>query len=223
MKINIVMLACGRAPLTLQAIRSLYQNTPLDSFNLTVVNDGEDFPGLPLANAENADVICLRNSGHILGRNRNLGAIWSEKRFGRGDYLCFLDNDVAVFEKWSEKIARVFADAYGLRAVGAVGGYQHPYHATNHDWGMFREADAVAGYSLFIKWSTWDICGPFDESAAGTGQSEDFSFCQRIKNSGWAVGYVHPPVLAHCGITNTEGKPATGAEHFPRRQGLIYQ
>ena len=220
MKINIIMLACGRAQLTLQAIRSLYQNTPLDSFNLTVVNDGpEDFPGLPIANADNVSVLELHNSGHILGRNRNLGVIWSEKRFGRGDFLYLSDNDVVFLPKWSERLTGVYENP-GQGGFQLIGGCNHPFHQAmkttfhnnigNEGHGI-REYTAVAGTSHLMRWWVWDKYGPQVETQSGVGASEDFEYCQRIREAGFRVGAIWPEVVIDTGITQTGGTPSPGA------------
>jgi hypothetical protein len=44
-----------------------------------------------------------------------------------------------------------------------------------------------------------------------------------VKKGGGIVGYIHPPVLSHTGLINSDGKPATGHEAFERFPGLIYE
>jgi GT2 family glycosyltransferase len=144
----------------------------------------------------------------------------SEKVFGHSDWLCFLDNDVAVFEGWLSKAASLL-DSEAIPML--LGGQRHPYHGVTHRLYGVEEVDAVAGYSMFMSWDTWDRFGPFDANAKGIGQSEDWAFSQRVKKGGGIVGYIHPPVLAHCGLTNTDSKPATGHEAFERFPGLIYE
>ncbi len=101
------------------------------------------------------------------------------------------------------------------------------------NWRTFCEiTDAVAGYSMLMRWECFDLYGPFEQEAKGIGQSEDYAFCQKVIRGPEAtffescrnlVGYIHPPVLAHCGITNSNGEPATGADQFERVEGYIYE
>src|ERR1041385_6644553 len=129
-----------------------------------------------------------------------------------------------VFEHWLANMIEI-ASCPGAHLLG---GQRHPYHKPNQrlvyaTGRCVEETDAVAGYSMFMSWDTWDRFGPFDANAKGIGQSEDWAFSQRVKKGGGIVGYIRPPVLAHCGLTNTDSKPATGHEAFERFPGLIYE
>jgi len=244
---NIVLLVRDRPRLTEQALRTLFQNTPKDQFTLTICDDGS-WPETAeiirrYANYENVEVVTFRKSVGIVGFLRNVGAATSERVFGRGEYLYHGDNDVAVFPGW---LAQMTASLNLLHEeVKLVGGYRHPFHGLTGNLiepripGSCRgiePTDAVAGYSHLMRWSTWDAFGPYDQHAKGVCQSEDYSFCQRIINArgvggsyehpnpllGYKVGYIHPPVIAVCGVTNTENKPAIGSDQIPRVPGLVY-
>jgi GT2 family glycosyltransferase len=219
------MLVRDRPRLTDQALESIYNHSVPGHYTLTIVDDGS----LPvtrklLVDRTNTVVCHFSRSIGILGFLRNIGTQVSEKVFGRGNWLCFLDNDVAVFEHWLANMIEI-ASCPGAHLLG---GQRHPYHKPNQrlvyaTGRCVEETDAVAGYSMFMSWDTWDRFGPFDANAKGIGQSEDWAFSQRVKKGGGIVGYIHPPVLAHCGLTNTDSKPATGHEAFERFPGLIYE
>ena len=222
---NVIMLVRDRPRLTDQALESIYNHSVPGHYTLTIVDDGS----LPvtrklLVDRTNTVVCHFSRSIGILGFLRNIGTQVSEKVFGRGNWLCFLDNDVAVFEHWLANMIEI-ASCPGAHLLG---GQRHPYHKPNQrlvyaTGRCVEETDAVAGYSMFMSWDTWDRFGPFDANAKGIGQSEDWAFSQRVKKGGGIVGYIHPPVLAHCGLTNTDSKPATGHEAFERFPGLIYE
>src|ERR1041385_503217 len=217
------MLVKDRPNLTRQALRSIYDHTNLDQFNLTIINDHSMlettalFLGIPKPNWVH---VYFSVSIGILGFLRNIGAQVSEKLFGRGDWLCFLDNDIAVFKDWLPHLVNAASD---LGPGMVLGGQRHPYHKPLNRLFSIEHVDAVAGYSMFMSWSTWDRFGPFDANAKGIGQSEDWAFSQRVKAAHGVGGYVSPPVLSHTGITNSDGKPATGHEAFERFPGLIYE
>ena len=80
--------------------------------------------------------------------------------------------------------------------------------------GALEETDAVAGYSMLMSWETWHKYGPYDQHAKGVGQSEDFAICQKVVKDGGRVGYVSPPVLTVCGLTNTLGEKVPGYEEL---------
>ena len=229
-KVNIVLLVKDRPRLTEQTLNTLYANTPTESFNLTVVGDGCELPTLSILRNyadtcwTNLRFIQLHDSIGIVGWLRNIGASASERYFGRGEWLCFIDNDIAFRPNWLQKM--IFAMDGLPPHVKLLGGYRHPFHGVNARWeppASCEETDAVAGYMHFMEWETWDIYGPYDQHAKGVCQSEDFAFCQKIAKDGGKVGYIHPPVILNCGITNSEGKPAVGSDNFLRLEGYIYE
>lgn len=235
---NIVLITNGSRPRLLeQTLRTLYDNTPVDQFNLVLVFDGLPQNGLP-PNATYDNSVTVWPPCHIVGRLKNLGAYWSERQFGRGEWLCFIDDDMAFSPGWLEKIQQQIADHNQVRLLGSC---RHPFHGINKVLGTYSRldsegpkpedfdgsfvevTDAVAGYCHFMRWSTWDKFGPYDAHAKGTGQSEDFALCRKIVDAGGKVGYIHPPVMAHTGLTSSEGKPILGGELIEKVEGVLYE
>jgi glycosyltransferase involved in cell wall biosynthesis len=240
---NIVLLVKDRPRLTEQTLRTLHEETPRDQFNIVCVDDGS-WPETSqilsrYSRRENCEIVTFLKSVSVVGFLRNVGAWTSERFFGRGDYLCFIDNDIAFLDGWlpkiSEALDHVLVHPDGKedgRQFGILGGYRHPHHGVNHRTGLMgmglptihvEETDAVAGYMHFMRWQTWDLHGPYDQHAKGVCQSEDWAICQSIVQAKGHVGYVHPPVIANCGLTNSERNPAVGHESFVRYPGLIYE
>ena len=230
---NIVLIARDRPRLTEQCLRTLYENTNKDTFNLTIVDDGSDGPASDVIQEygeghDNCEVLTLLYPIGIVGFLRNIGTWASERFFGRGDYLYESDNDLVFLPKWLTIMENRMLHAETFN-IPLLGGYRHPFHSPIGEIARTKLdetieiTDAVAGYSHMMTWQTWDLYGPYDQQARGVCQSEDFAFCQRIVKAGGRVGYVNPPVIANCGITNSEGRPAIGAEHFPRHKDLIYE
>ncbi len=223
---NVCMIVRDRPRLTEQTLRTLYEETPRDQFTLTVCDDGS-WPETAqilarYSRRDNCEVVTFLRSVGIVGFLRNVGVWTSERYFGRGDYLCLIDNDIAFLNKWLKRMVA----AYTVQ-VGVLGGYQHPFHGPRIEQPSITTpsviyTDAVAGYMHFMNWRTWDEFGPYDQHAKGVCQSEDFAFCQKILKEHSTVAYIHPPVIANCGVTNSEGKPAVGSESFIRYPGLIY-
>jgi hypothetical protein len=210
--VNVVMITDGKRPrLAQQTLDSLVYNTP--GMALTVVCDGavEDIPRL--AKAQYLDV---RHPMYILGLSKNLGALVSAKTFGKQDWLYFCDDDVYHRPGWFEQM--VAAMDCLEPTVGILGGGRHPFHGVNSEvnmvGGCFQETDAVAGYSMLLRWGVWDLVGGFDQHAKGTGQSEDFALSRRVISAGMTVGYINPTVVVHCGLTRGNGERAGGWEQF---------
>jgi len=224
---NVVMIARGRAALTRQALKSLYENTPRDEFSLVMIDDAsyrpvtpDNFPELRKGNV--SVVLELTKHCGILGMLRNMGQelASTHPQLGRGDYLLFVDNDVYFRPQWLERMT----DALDLdRNCGVLGGQRHPYHGVNFRPQLRVDAtDAVAGYAMMMRWGVWDAIGPFDAHAKGLGQSEDFALCRKAYTQGMYVGYHNPPTILHTGMTDTNGKPIAGADQFERFEGVLY-
>src|ERR1043166_2831706 len=173
------MLVKDRPNLTRQALDSIFNHTVPGQYTLTIIDDASADKTATLIKGYNALVVRSSRPVGILGFLRNTGAAMSEKVFGRGDWLCFLDNDVAVFEGWLPSLIEI-ASSLGGQLLGCpylLGGQRHPYHKPNQKlvYGTGRvveEVDAVAGYSMFMSWDTWDRFGPFHPTAKGIGQRE---------------------------------------------------
>lgn len=241
---NIVLLVKDRPRLTQQTLDTLYTSTPQDQFNVLIVNDGSTPETVAVLNRyankypSNLDILTFLYPIRIVGFLKNIGAWAAERFFGRGEWLYFSDNDIAFMPHWLERMIQAkeeikINDAQD-KGYAVLGGYRHPFHGvkqTSFLEGEFRgalnlrieETDAVAGYSMLMRWATWDLYGPFDATATGVCQSEDYAFCQKIVANRGHVGYVWPPVMYNCGLTNSEGKPAIGHAEFERRSGLVYE
>jgi len=238
--VNCVLLVRDRPRLTRQTLDTLVKNTSGD-YNVMIVDDASG-PDTQAIIAEfvrpNVRFIRFNEPVGIVGALRNAGANSSEWTFGRGDWLYFSDNDVAFEAGWLEKMTHWLTAGERYAEIKALGGYRHPYHQYHDVFSDFHKdehgrydrdkdnvvlTDAVAGYSMLMRWSTFEKYGPFDANQKGVGASEDFAYCQRIIKDGGKVGYIHPPVLSHTGISNSDGKPAVGAEHFRRVEGVIYE
>ena len=219
---NIVLITNGSRPrLLAQTLRTLYVNTPADQYTLTMVTDGHiEFP-FEQDWGERISVIGMRPPCNVLGRLKNLGIYWSEKQFGRGEWLCVIDDDLAFFPGWLEKMQKAMESSNQLHILGGI---RHPYHQTDTLLnGGIEITDAVAGYCHFMRWEMWDRFGPYDAHAKGTGQSEDFAICRKIVDAGGKVGYIQPAVTAHCGVTDSLGRPAVGMDKIQRKLGVLYE
>ncbi len=98
--INLIMVGRNRRALTIQAIDSLYANTPDDyNWNLVYCDDGSDdfriLRYLRSITRKNFSLLEISSgNSHVLSQLKNLGAYYSEQRWGCGDWLYFSDNDV---------------------------------------------------------------------------------------------------------------------------------
>ncbi len=219
--LNIIMVTRDRLRLVGQTLASLYANTRSD-YKLTVVDDCSDqatrYVLALWQNAHPCDLIA-NESPLPLGASKNRGL---QGKSG----LCYLtDNDVYFTEGWLEDLL-VAWEARDPK-IKLLGGGCHPYLKTNridqHDGYQLHHKDAISGWSWLLEHETWEKYGPLDANALGSGQSEDWAFCQRIRADGYEVASIWPEVVIHCGKTTTEGRPATGAETFQPVAGVLME
>lgn len=226
---NCCLLVKDRPRLTRQALETFVANTDVP-WTMCIVDDASGPETASMlrifAKGHSGKVALLRNetSSGITAQARNLGVYWSERRFGRGHWLCLLDNDCYFTPGWASKMIQAWPPAgYQL-----IGGQNHPYH--KHSGGIVmgeshevRVYLAVAGTCWTLPWPVWDKYGPLVETGApGVGQSEDAAFCNKIREAGGKVGAIWPQVVIHTGVTNSDGKPAIGMADAPRVEGVLY-
>lgn len=223
---NIVLIAKNRPDLTKQTIDTLYRNTDLAQFNLTIIDDDSDcmvryIDKIWISNrwrSGNCTILRSERSRGITGQVRNLGIYWSEKYWGRGDYLYLTDADTYFTPGWLDTLIASIEDDRCRPVVKLLGGWNHPYmqpHANDQavlPGYIVRSHDAVAGASQLMRWETYDKHGPFDAHSPGVGQSEDWAFCQKIIQAGGKVGSIYPRVVFNCGVTNSLGVLSPGAD-----------
>lgn len=229
---NLTMLVHDRPRLTEQALRSLYENTDKKSFTLTCLDDASsDFRTTRLleryaADHRNMALLTLKTSRGITGQARNLAVYWSEKYFGAGDWLALADNDTWYSPGWLEKLTTI-AECTEPNGFRLWGGQVHPYHQPvnrTDDLPILVQSGECAvpvkvtehsmldGPSWLMRWDTWHKYGPLECHTPGVCQGEDVTFCQAITAAGDRIGVIHPHVVAHTGIRQSNGNLAPGAE-----------
>lgn len=232
---TIMLAGSGRIRLLQQALRSYEQTTPVQGHSLIVVVDNEK--------VNDAVCACMRSSlgehrleDHVLntasagqlGALRNTAAHIAQLVY-RSDYLHFVDDDVYFREGWFDQLYRTLVQSW---QIAIVGGDRHPYHKPNAlmKGTAFETTDAVAGYSMFMSTTTYSRLGGFPYEGKGIGASEDWAICQKARRSGMVVGYSTARPVLHCGLTNSNGQPATGADQILANKptdedvkGVIYE
>lgn len=232
---NIVLLARNRWRLTEQALNALMRNTPREEFNLTIVdNQSDDFRTrrtIELASScANATLVRIEKSSQVIARAKNLGVFWSRQTFGAGDWLYLSDNDVWFSSGWLEKLIQgaQLSEPLGYRLWG---GQIHPFHQPRgavHHWEETDMTDhaVLDGPSWLMRWQTWRDVGQFSRTCApGPCQSEDAEWCARLVARGGRIGVIHPHVVVHTGLTQTDGTNAPGRieREAQRISGVLYE
>lgn len=210
----------NRARLLEQTLESLVFNTNLRLVNRLVwVDDCSKMlkaiddvsQRLFLQKMIGMDYVTMHRSMSRLGVGgaKNKG-VEIHKELGRGDFLYLLDADTYFMNGWLDRLLG-YHEEYG-NEFKIIGGGIHPYLQPIAGEGdpNISSHDAVSGWSWSLNYDTWDKYGKLADNALGTGQSEDWEYCQRIRNAGFKVGCIQPQMVIHTGMTNTEGKEIPG-------------
>ena len=224
--INVCMAVRDRFDLTCKTLKSLASSQHpffLNRLTFTIVDDCSQVDHFKVMKSlPNYHII--RNEESLgVGGSKNLAIEESEKRFGRGDYILISDNDA----EWSPKGLETILLAYARgkqEGIRLLGGYAHPFNGTNSliEAGGFtiHTKNAVDGLSWLLEWETWDKYGKLMDNARGVRQSEDWEYCQRIRNDGFEVGVVFPHVVTNLGLIDTFGDEIPGAQQVREQQGM---
>jgi GT2 family glycosyltransferase len=218
-KIAVVMLVRDRGRLTVQALTSLLFNTSAQSqLFITIVDDASKVPFA--YSAPNIHII-RNDESKGTAYARNLGVAHA-KQFNC-DFLYLSDNDVWFSPLW-DLVLHEALQRY--ESIGIIGGWNHPYHQSVDCLGdifAFPGAhhsiithEALAGPSWLLRWGLWDKFGKLSEGGLGVCQGEDCDYGERVTAGGYYLASVVPPVVVSCGLTNTFGHPAPGAELMKR-------
>lgn len=221
---NVTILCANRTRLLKQTLDSLGD---LSNATVTIRDAGFDGDawGIAYEWAQGVGKIAYSPNNIIgTGASRNDVIIQSERSFERGDYLYLSDDDVCFLRPdWLAVLIDAYEAAWeqGYRVLGA---YNHPFHhpVSNDGWAYLGKpvvthavfpVYALALQSMLMRWEVFDHFGPFDSTPPGAVcQGEDVSFGNRIREAGFKLGVITPPLLVNCGITNSFGQPIPGAD-----------
>ena len=214
-KTAVVIITKNRGKLLHQTIKSLFENTPRELFDLIVVDDGSESTSYLEELHERGDIshLILTNLCSP-GACRNMG-MEIVKRLGY-KYVYHSDNDMYFLPKWIEKCQEQLKHHPRIKIIAPYG---HPYHLPN---GEFEEKEgenfycygvnACAGNSWYLETETYLKYGLAENK--GIMCSEDHDFCIRLRKDGFICARFIENKVLHCGISNSSGEPATGAEQM---------
>lgn len=118
----------------------------------------------------------------------------------KGDFICFLNNDVVVSPGWLEKMLKHFAVDKELGALGPttnrVEGYQHIDY--NREGVDFQYTDVLTGFCILLRKEVVDKIGGLD-TCFGFGGQDDSDYMIRTRQAGYKVGIARDVFLYHYG------------------------
>ncbi|NOZ74705.1 MAG: glycosyltransferase, partial [FCB group bacterium] len=212
--VSIIIPVYNKLELTHMCIKSIFQHTAYDSYEIIVVNnnsaDGTEEYLIEMEKRGVKQIILEDNQGFT--RACNIGASQA-----KGDYILFLNNDTEVTPRWLTSmiklmLARKDAGAVGSKLVypdgklqeaggiifsdGSGWNYGRGFHPDDPRFNFVREVDYCSGASLLIRREIWEKIGGFDELYAPA-YYEDTDFCFSVREQGFKVYYQPESVVIH--------------------------
>jgi len=204
----VILITKDRPKLFEQTIKSLFENTPRELFDLIIIDDGSE-QITPVHMKANHLIITDFKSPSTC---RNLGMeIAARKRY---KYVYHTDNDMYFLPGWLEKCIDL-KENKGWKDLAIIGPYCHPYLQENNDIlenksEDFYTVDANSGNSWFMETKDYLHYGLIEHE--GIMNSEDWEMCQRIRKDKKFCVALRDKMVLHCGITNSRGEPSVGAD-----------
>ena len=177
-----------------QTLTTFFLTVNTDYFNrLIIINDCSTFNEVDEVFTRpeflvNPLIIINYNKEQLgVGGSKNKGVELATE-YGRGDMLYMMDGDVFYMFGWLEKLIEAYEKNKDTFKI--IGGGIHPYlqPRRDEDTELLTSHDALSGWSWFLDYETWDKYGKLADNSLGTGKSEDWEYCQRIRNDGYKVG-----------------------------------
>ena len=211
---SIVIPVWNNLELTRQCLESIWQNTPADSFEVIVVDNGSTDCTTEFLYQE-------QTAGRLRAvfNKQNLGfakACNQGARAARGDYLVFLNNDTIVTQDWLEELINCAKKDGSIAIVGAkllfpddtvqhAGAVFNNYKKVYHIYRNFhkdhpavnkeREFQTITAACMLIKKDLFFKAGLFEEGYQNG--FEDVDLCLTIKRLGYKIFYTPKSVVYH--------------------------
>jgi len=223
--VTVVIVSYNTAKLTLDCLRSIYEQTRRVSFEVVVIDNASSDGSVAAIHQEFPECIVIenvKNLGFAAANNQGLCR-------ARGRYALLLNSDTRVLDGAIDK-AVAFADVHpesgmvGCRTLSANGSIQYNcfmfpsllnlalsltqltslrprnrfFGRARMTWWNYdtvREVDAVAGCFMLVRRQAFEEVGPMSEEYFM--YSEDTDWCWRFSRKGWKVLYTPDAVIVH--------------------------
>jgi GT2 family glycosyltransferase len=210
--ISVIIPAGGKCDYTLRCLASMVKHPPATPFEVLVIDD--------CAPDNTAEVMRRVDGVRLISNPQNLGFIRTcnkGAKLAKGEYLCFLNNDIEVTPGWLDELYRTFHDfpntgLVGSKLLNADGTLQEAggiiwqdgsawNFGRNQDpsfpaYNYTREVDYCSGASIMVPKKLFDELQGFDEYYLPA-YCEDSDLALRIRNRGYRVLYQPLSVVYH--------------------------
>jgi len=158
---------------------------------------------------------------HVLTAHDNydadeyLSKVWNALiRASDAEYICLLNNDTRVEDKWLSKLLECFDSEENIGAVGPMtnsssGPQGQAKHRTSHKRVMNAKYPLV-GFCLVFPKAIWEVVEGFDEAYELYG--EDSDFMKRVMEKGYVAQVRTDVFIFHHGKSSTPIAEARGKD-----------
>lgn len=199
--LDIVMLVHDQAAWADLAIRAVEHQTTIP-YRLIIID---------MASTEAATAAMLAQAA---GRGHTVVTLPDNRSFSHGcnvgaglgsaKFLCFLNDDAIVTEKWAEAL---ISDA-SVKDVGLVGARSNYASGAQMDPSFTGEPPYLVFVCVALRREVWNAVGPLDETTFDGFSTEDIDYAWRVKRAGYFLAVSDAYVL-HAG-SKTLGKMIGG-------------
>lgn len=251
MRFSLIVLCYNKLACTRRCLGAVVQHSVVDEpWELVVVDNGSTDGTRAWLSGELRALAASRNLRLIvLANDRNVGCSTARNQamaVATGQYLVFLDNDVAPRSRaWLPRLAAELEAHPRAALVGPKLVYPSPPHRIQcagvgisrrghvcfrgrgdpRDDPRFNQAQSVQCLISACLLARADLVreqGGFDE-AFNPVQFEDFDLCYRLRNLGWEARYLPAVEMYHFESTTTQGTPTMVNPAVVVRNGLTFQ
>lgn len=210
-RVDILVRGWNNLDQTERCIRSVVENTPAPSYQITYVDNGsESWADLEHFMGKRDDQYILLPFNHGSVRAINVGL--SLALFSDSEYILLLDNDTEIPQgdvTWLERLITYFDVDPRIGAVGAtsdyVSGLQHVLSLPQRLAGMAPiEAPWLISFAMMLRKTAVEEVEFFDERYE-PGNFEDIDYCVQLRDAGWKCAVADSVFVKHHG-SQTFGK-----------------
>lgn len=232
--VSIIVVSYNNLEYTKQCIEAIYKHTR--NFELIIVdNASTDGTAKYVAEQEGKHVLPCGSivDIRVILNKENLGFVKANNQgilMAQGNYICLLNNDAVVSEKWLTRMMRTMDSHPCMGIVGPYTNYSAGHqqvqakYRTPEEYDTFARAfnqkemqvDFLTGFCMLIKAEVIARCGMLDEDF-GMGNFEDNYLCWLARGRGYLLKisncYVH-----HYGSSSFKKDPVAFIKLLGRNQ-----
>lgn len=241
-KLSIIIVNWNTKEITLDCLKSVYQQTQKINFEVIVVDNNSQDESVKAIKKQYPQVELIQNKSNVgFAKGNNIGI-----QKAKGEYILLLNSDTIVLDHALEQMVE-YMDKHpdvGVctpQLVGRDGSLQHStarlpslYHYFNEyllhrlsawypseSYKKNMEVESIIGACFLVRRSIIDQVGPLPEYYFM--YSEDVDWSYRIKTAGWKLIYLAKPKVIHIGGESSKRNKKAMDEELVKSRIIYFQ